>query len=70
MRKGAQSAPPPGPLPKQGGQMALTGRTEEGRRLLGTVMLSRASWASSPLEAEVGVLVMLMLRCSLRVSRL
>lgn len=31
---------------------------------------SRASWASSPFQGVVGTLVMLMLRCSFRTSRL
>lgn len=44
------------------GTPSPTGRTEEGRRLEGTVTLSSASWASSPLEGVVGTLVMLMLR--------
>lgn len=49
---------------------ARTGRTEEGSRLGGTVTLSSASCASSPLAGVLGVLVMLMLRCSFRTSRL
>lgn len=53
-----------------GGTAARTGRTEEGSRLGGTVTLSSASCASSPLAGVLGALVMLMLRCSFRTSRL
>lgn len=74
-KKGLRTPPAPKtlelcPPPGDARTAPYTGRTEEKSRLGGTVTLSWASWASSPLESVLGTLVMFTPRWSLRRSRL